>query len=90
MVEYRDRAKDFVNKCLESVKQIQEIKSKVHSALYTVENLQLFLVEMREIIGDADLIRLTDNIFQRAQLRDIQKQCEQIQTQYKHIFNKIE
>ena len=71
MLEYRESAQDFVKQCLDYVQQIQEVKSKVHSSQYIVENLQLFLVEMREIIGDADLIRLTDNIFQRVQLREI-------------------
>lgn len=69
---------------------MQDIQAKVFSAKQIAENLQLFLVEIRGLIADADLIRLTDNIFQRTQLREIQKQIEHIQTQCKHIFNKIE
>ena len=45
---------------------------------------------MRSQISDADLIYLTDSVFQRVLIRQIQVQIEAIESKYKHIFNKIE
>jgi len=50
----------------------------MYSAKLEVENLQINLQEMRGQVGDADLIYLTDNIFQRVHIRQIQLQIETI------------
>ena len=67
-----------------------DIQQKIYCSRQLVDSLKRFLSEMRQIIGDVDLIRLTDNIFQRSQLREIQKKADKIQNQYQLIFNKIE
>ena len=45
---------------------------------------------MREKVGDANMINVTDKIFQRVQLKDIQLRFDYVQKQYKLIVDRIE
>lgn len=90
MLQYKESAEKFIKQSNDFAKRIQDYQTQIYTMRETIDNLQMSLQEMRAQIGDADLIHLTDNIFQRVQLRQIQKQIESLQKDYKHIFNKIE
>ena len=90
MAEYIESAEKFIARCTDLIERVKTYQRAMYSAKFTVEQLQVYLHELRTQIGDADLIALTDQLFQRTHLRHLQKQIETFQSDYKHIFNKIE
>lgn len=90
MAQYKESAELFITRCTDLVEKIKVYQRDMYAAKYTIEHIQVYLHELRSQIGDADLIAQTDQLFQRSHLRHLLKQIETLQSDYKHIFNKIE
>ena len=72
MAEYKESAEKFIARCTDLIERVKTYQRGMYSAKFTVEQLQAYLHELRTQIGDADLIVLTDQLFQRTHLRHLQ------------------
>jgi 2C-methyl-D-erythritol 2,4-cyclodiphosphate synthase len=85
-----NKAKDFIEKCKKIDIQILDSEKNLIIVKSTTKKIMGHLQEMRENVGDANMINITDKIFQRVQLKDIQSRFDYVQKQYKLAIDRIE
>ena len=64
--------------------------SQILPIKHSVKKYLSILQEVRENIGDAQMIKTTDQIFQRVHLKVIQRKHNYVSKQYKLVVDRIE
>ena len=84
------QAEPYVEACQKINSSVSKLEQQLVTLKKEFQDSYMQSHELREHIGDADMIQVTDKIFQRLHLKDIQKRFEYVQKQYKLVLDRIE